>query len=500
MKTEETALDLYRRSSLPTARDIVAIICRQRRIILIAFILVVIAVAASGFWAPKYEAQMKILVRRQRSDEIVTASGNTPAQMFNDQVTEQDLNSEVELLNSDDLLRSVVTSTGLSGVEGAPTDHASEIKVAKAVRGLAAQLKITPGRKSNLVAVSYQSRDPKMTARVLSALGAAYFKKHLAVHRSNGELKFFDQQMHQYQQGLEQAQAKLTDFTQKTGVVDAYLERDSALRQATEFDTSAQQARSSWVETQRRVDALRAQLQSMKPRTVTVVRTMENPQLLEQLKSTLLNLELKRTELLSKFAPTYPAVQSVEQQIAETNRAISAEEIKPIREESSDRDPSYQWVESELAKSETDLSGLQSRAASAAGVSKRYREAAERLDKESLVQQDLLRTAKAQEENYLLYTRKREEARIGEALDQRGIVNVALAEEPLVPALPVRSVPNVIFMTLLFACVFSLSAGFVVDLLDPSFRTPDELANYLRIPVLAAMPKPKAYSDANAIR
>ena len=59
------------------------------------------------------ESQMKILVRRQRTDTIsVTSSANERAQIFNDQVSEQDLNSEVELLNSKDLMRKVAVSTG----------------------------------------------------------------------------------------------------------------------------------------------------------------------------------------------------------------------------------------------------------------------------------------------------------------------------------------------------------------------------------------------------
>jgi uncharacterized protein involved in exopolysaccharide biosynthesis len=227
----------------------------------------------------------------------------------------------------------------------------------------------------------------------------------------------------------------------------------------------------------------------MKPRETTVVRTLDNPQLFDQLKSTLLNLELKRTDLLTKFAPTYPLVQAVDEQIAETKSAIKTEESKPIREESSDRDPAYQWVKDELTKAQTELSGLQSRANSASSIAAQYREGAERLDQNALTQQDLVRSAKTQEENYLLYARKREEARINEALDQRGIVNVALAEEPIVPALPTKSPLSIVLLTLLLAGTFSLSAGFVVDFMDPSFRTPDELANYLGAPVLAALPR-----------
>ena len=96
----------------------------------------------------------------------------------------------------------------------------------------------------------------------------------------------------------------------------------------------------------------------MKPRMTTVVRTADNPELLQQLKSTLLNLELKRTELLTKYEPTYRLVQEVDQQIADAKSAISAEESKPIRDETTDQDPDYQWVRAELTKAQADLSGL----------------------------------------------------------------------------------------------------------------------------------------------
>jgi uncharacterized protein involved in exopolysaccharide biosynthesis len=488
MKTQDLAMEVYTRQSLPTSRDVVAMLYRQRRVVLGAFALVLIATALSGVWVAKYESQMKILVRRQRTDVLAT-SANEYTQQVNDQVSEQDLNSEVELLNSKDLLRNVVIATGLSGATGPATDRDTEIRIAKAIRSLSSQLKIEPLRKSNVISVSYQSRDPQMSAKVLSALATAYMEKHLEMHRSTGEFKFFDQQMRQYQQGLDQAQAKLTDFTKSTGVVSADLERDAALRQANDFDALARQARTALLETQQRVATLQNQLQTMKPRMVTTVRTLDNSALGDQLKTTLLNLQLKKTDLLTKFDPSYPLVKDVDQQIAETKSAISAEESKPIREESSDRDPSYQWVRDELTRAQAELSGLATRSASSAAIAAQYHDSARRLDQNGLVQQDLERAAKTQEENYLLYVHKREEARISDALDQRGILNVSLAEQPVVPVLPTKSPVAIAMFALLLAGVFSLSTAVIVDFMDPSFRTPDELANYLGAPVLAALPK-----------
>jgi uncharacterized protein involved in exopolysaccharide biosynthesis len=486
MRTNE--LDLSNRIAakpFPSLRDMVAVLFRQRWIMLISGAAVVGLVAVSGLWVPSYEASMKILVRHQRSDMLVTSSANSPFQYNSDEVSEADLNSEVELLNSQDLLRKVVLAAGLDG----EADHKSETKIATEVRNLAKGLKIEPIRKSNVISVRYQSRNPELAAKVLKTLAAAYTEKHLEVHRSTGEFTFFDQQMDQYQKGLDRAQEKLNEFTQNTGVVSADLERDSALKQADSFAASAREARTSELETQRRVDALKAELQSIHPRMLTTVRTADNPQLLEHLKSTLLGLQLKRTELLTKYDPSYPLVQEVDQQIAEAKGSLESEEKKPIREESSDQDPTYQSIKAELLKTRADLNGLKAREKAATTVAKQYHEHAESLGQSELIQEDLIWAVKTQQDNYRLYEQKREEARISTALDQRGILNVALAEQPVVPALPVRSLPKVAFLTLLLAGAVGLSSAFVSDSLDPSFRTPDEAATYLGKPVFAALPR-----------
>lgn len=489
MRSEGLTIEQYIQRPMPTLRDIVAVPFRQRWAMLVASVVAIIAVIASGMWIPKYEAHMKILVRRQRFDAMVTTSANAPTPFTGDQISEEDLNTEVELLNSEDLLRKVVLQTGLIAKPASPADRNYEAQITTAVLSLSKALKIEPLHKSNVISVRYQAGDPKKAAEVLGALATAYTQKHLEMHRSSGEFKFFDEQSQQYQKNLKQAQEQLAGFTKKTGIVSAEFERDSALRQANEFDSSARQAQTAVIETEQRASTLQVKLQTMRPRMTTVVRTSDNAQLLQQLKSTLLNLELKRTELLSKYDPSYRPVQEVEQQIADANRSIKAEESKPIRDETSDQDPNYVWVRAELTKAEADLSGLKARAAAAASIAARYHDAAQRLDQSGVVQQDLLQAAKTQEENYQLYVHKREEARISDALDQRGILNVALAETPVVPALPIGSPRSAAIIMFLLVGTCSFGAAYLVDFLDPSFRTPDELASYLDAPVLAALPK-----------
>lgn len=486
--TKPMTIEQHFRRPLPVRRDVVAAFFRQRRVILAAFALAVVAVLLSGIWIPKYEAHMKILVRRQRTDAVVTTYATEPNQ-FENQVSEEDLNTELELLNSDDLLRQVVLKTGLAPAPSSPNDVAGEKRVAKAMLKVSKGLTIEPVHKSNVIEVRYVSRDREKTVAVLNALADAYMEKHMAALRAPGESAFFDQEAQQFQQQLKKAHESLLSFAARTGVVSAPVERDSALREATDFDATARQTQTAVIETQQRIGALEQQLKTMQPRMTTLVHTSDNPQLLQEMKATLLRLELKRTELLTKYEPTYRLVQEIDKQIADTKAAIQGEATNPLRDETTDQDPDYLSVRTELTKAQSDLIGLKARAAAAESAATHYHNLAENLDRQALIQQDLWRDAKTQEDNYVLYAHKWEEARISDALDKNRILNVAVAERPVAPAYPNRSRFNFALVALLLTGTFGLTAGFVADFLDPSFRTPEELHNYLGTPVLAALPK-----------
>jgi len=211
---------------------------------------------------------------------------------------------------------------------------------------------------------------------------------------------------------------------------------------------------------------------------------------MEQLKTTLLNLQLKHTDLLEKFEPDYRPVREVQQQIEQTLDAIAKAEKSPVREETTDRNPSYEWLRSELTKSSADLASLHARATETLSVIRQYRTQLGMIDVNGATQQNLLREVKEAEGNYLLYVQKREEARIGDALDRQRIVNVAIAEAATVPALPAH--PHwalTLLIGTLLACLVSPGLAFAADYFDPSVRTPDELLETLRIPVLAVLPK-----------
>jgi uncharacterized protein involved in exopolysaccharide biosynthesis len=123
-----------------------------------------------------------------------------------------------------------------------------------------------------------------------------------------------------------------------------------------------------------------------------------------------------------------------------------------------------------------------------------YRRSAEQLGQDSVTQNDLESSAKAAQEAYLLYVRKREEARMADAADERGIVDSVIAERPIVPALPVWPAWMVLLAGCCGASFAATLAAFATDAFDPAFRTPEEVMAYLETPVLACLPTAGATS------
>lgn len=489
---EEITLDRRcdRRAASPTLRELAGVVFRQRRLLVVSFAVVLILSVAYGLLTSTYRAEMKILVRRGRVDPPVAPQASGMSQLIRSEITEEEMNSEVELLRDHAILQKVVEANDLGAQEeGWWWKHSRQAQIERAVRRLAGRLHVDPVRKTKLIAVSFEDNDAARAARVLNSLAQVYMEKHLEVQRPSGEFRFFEQQTERYGKELDNSEAKLLGLIEQKNVISAALERDIALQKWSDADASQRQTRVAIAEAERRVQGLQSQLAELPERTTTVIKAADNPQLLGQLKSNLLTLELKKTELLTKFEPSYRLVQEVEQQISETKAAIANEEQSPVREETTDKNKGYEWAKSELEKAQVELGGLHARATAYSGVVAGYQQRAKMLGAEALAEQDLMRTAKTAEENYLLYVRKREEARIGDALDQRRILNVTMVSEATEPALPKRSPLMVAWVGLLLAGSVSTVLAFAADYLDPALRTPAEVMALLEAPVLASLPR-----------
>jgi uncharacterized protein involved in exopolysaccharide biosynthesis len=474
-----------------TLRDLLAIGFRHKRAFLLSFVGILLGTLAAVLVLPStYDSTAQIVVKRERVDPLVTPEKNDSTQIVSE-VSEEEMNSEAQLILSEDVLRKAVVDSGLNKRKGFLSlllGETEDQKVAKAVDKMRGNLRVEPLKKTNVIEIVYSAHSPKLAAKVLNCVVGAYFEKHVAVNRPPGQMKFFEEETDRYKRDLDAAEDQLKKFSEEQGGVAPQVARDITLNKLNDFSASLEQTRAEMAATEQKIQELQKQAGTTPDRLTTQMRETDDAGVLQGLKSQLLTLELKRTELLTKYQPTYPLVTEVDKQITDTKASITAEESKPLKEQTTDRNPTYAWINEELAKAKSDYSALQARATATQAIVGVYQTKAHQLEVNGFVQQDLLRTAKANEDNYLLYLHKREEARIADALDQTRILNIGLVQQPTIPLSPTRSPLMFAFVGILMAGMISVGLVFTREYLDTSFRTPSEVLSELNIPVLAAVP------------
>ena len=161
-------------AATPTLRELAMVLFRQRRVFVAASGAVMALAILYAFLGTTYQANMKVLVRKGRADAPVSAAEDAPLDLTRMAITEEELNSEVELLRDDEVLRKVVEQTGTGGRDWFHFLRLGEGKaqrVERAARQLAKKLQVEPVKKTNLIAVSYSADDPQKAAKVLQTAG-----------------------------------------------------------------------------------------------------------------------------------------------------------------------------------------------------------------------------------------------------------------------------------------------------------------------------------------
>lgn len=470
-----------------TTRDLVAMAFRHRVALLVSFVAVLLGTVLAGMIMPRYEAHTQILVHRERVDPVISATPFSPV-ITTSLITEEELNSEAELLKSDDVIRPVVLTLGLEKGETTKMlffKRKPEEAVAKAVAKLKSAVRIEPMPKTEVIKVTLPTNEPALGAQILSTLDDVYLQKHKELHHPPGQFAFFDKQTKQSEADLQAAEAKLKAFPARTGTANPMLARDQALQKVNDFNFNLGQTRADMAEAQKRLDSLEQMQKTTQPRQLAQERKAEDGSI-KDMKSKLLDLELRRSDMAAHYQPDYPPLVELEKEIALTKAAMASN--KPMEDVTTDRNPTYQWMADEIAKTKAQVKGDEAKVDELEAVIAQNMEAVRKLDTENVEIQDLARTAKAAEDNYLLYLRKREEARITDALDTTQLVNVAIQEKPAVPVMPSQSAFLIGLIGTILAITVSAGTVFMKERMDGSFRTPTEVEHVLNLPVLAAVP------------
>lgn len=476
-------------------RDGASALFRRRGLVLFTFLAVVLGTAVVTYLLPsKYESRTKILVKNQRLDVAITpeATGGAPVGV-DSEVSENQINSEIELLTSRDLLTQVAQETdsghaGPSSFWKKPIPEAERIE--KAANDLAKELVIAPVRKANVISISYSANSPELAAAVLKKLGDLYLEKHLKLHHPTGASDFFKDKADQYETQLQDSEKQLTNFQQDNNLVVLAQQKDLTLQKTAEAKAKLLESEAAVNEATNRIKRIEQQLAATPKRIVTQSKSIPAQYSAERLNTMMVELQNRRTQLLTKFRPDDRLVREVDEQIRTTREALAKAESQTATEQATDLNPLRQTLETEYSRARLEQTSAQARRDTLAVQLREYLSSLRKLEGDTTKHNDLQRQVKEAEDNYQLYAKKREEARIADELDRQKITNVSIAEAPAVPRIP--SSPNRplnLVLGVFVAAFLSLGTVFSAEMLGNTINTPRQLEALTGATVLATVPE-----------
>lgn len=284
----------------------------RARVSLFAFLLLVTVLVATlvSLLLPKiYTATVSLLLDAKEEQSLSTAL----RPLVSSQERASYLQTQLDIITSEKVARRVVDDLKLA--QGAVSANALE-DVAKhggsiedkLVEFLMQDLKVDTSQ-SSVIRLSFSSREARYSAEVANAFAKAYIDTmlELRVEPAQKAAAWFDEQLKSLRANLEDAQAKLTDYHQRRGIVAADERLDVESTRLAGLSDQVVRAQEQTFEWKSREEQARESLgQGGSPANLPEV--MDNP-FIQRLKQDVMQGETKLRELSTHYGPNYPQYQ-----------------------------------------------------------------------------------------------------------------------------------------------------------------------------------------------
>ncbi|ADW71231.1 GumC family protein [Granulicella tundricola] len=444
---------------------------RRQRLWWTVFVgILVLTVLVIVFLPKRYEATAKLVVANLRTRSTLSA-GPVNRIVTTEDVSQTQINSEVDLLKSQAVVRAAL------GLPNIPVGDPRQLKAEQeTVKRIQDHLSIDPVRDSSIIDVRLIDKTPEMSVFHLTSILESYLNQRKVLTQSANAADFFDRQAQLFSGDLANARDALTKFEEGHELVDMDEQKKLQIERVAAIEDQIAAAKSNVANQTSRTRNLLQRLASTPARTETVRRSLTNQYSQERLNTNLVELVNRRDELLHRYPPTDRAVLALDQNIATARSALDEAALHPASDSSTDVNPIWQQVTTSLVTSSAEVSGS---SAAQKELERQHGVAEGRLHdlQQSTQAYDVLkRRYQEAQTGYNLYVQKRDEARVGEALDKDQLFDVTLVQRPITSIIPVRPKPLAyavagLLMALILASVLALYA----DSSDLLVYTPQQL-------------------------
>lgn len=360
------------------------------------------------------------------------------------------------------LLRPASRDSKARASQGAPeADRAASLKQAAGV--VQGGLTVMPIAESRLVTLNFDSPDPQFSTRVVNAVAEGFIASSLERRMgTNSYAKtYLEDQLRQTKGKLEESERKLVEFAQKEGLVNTGTDGTSlATQNLTDLNGALAEAQSQRIRSEARWR--QASSGGAMPADMLAASGIQG---LQTQRAALMG---QYQQKLAVFKPDYPEMQQLKRQMDEIDRQIGAEAGR-IRAS---------------VKAEYDAASKQE--GMLVGQINALRGQALDVDSRSIQYNILKREADTNRQLYDSLLQRFKE--VGAAGDVRSN-NISIVDRAQSGW---RFKPNLL-MNLLYGIAAGLLLGvlgaFVLEFLDDTLKTPEDLEQKLRLAVLGIIPK-----------
>jgi succinoglycan biosynthesis transport protein ExoP len=403
-----------------------------------------------------YESQYQILKSRSLAAEVIKAQALDKNPAFTnpggDDNSIAQLWAETVAWFKSFLPRPAATkSADLAGVDS------------RLIDAYGGMLAIEPVKRSRVVKIAISAPDPELAAQIANAHAGAYIQQGFKLRtQANEEAReFLETKLAELKDRVEKSEKSLNDFRRGKGIISLDDKENIIVDRLADLNKRLTEAEAERI-------GLEAQARLIKRRQYDSLPAVINNALIQNLKAQVVQLEAEHSKLSAQFLPGYPRLAQLKAQLEES-KARLAQQISSVVE------------------------GLNSAFFAAAGKERNLRVEMDKQKAATLALKDasveysiLAREANTNKELYDSVLERFKEISVAGGLPTANISILDRAEIPSLPSSPRKKLT--LMLSALLGLMGGLGLALILENLDNTLRTPEEVERYLGLSNLVLVP------------
>jgi uncharacterized protein involved in exopolysaccharide biosynthesis len=473
-----------------------------------------------SLYSDKYETSAKLLVKvgRETVDPPPTAS-TRGGSLVTSGVRREEVNSEVQILTSQNLAEQVVDALGTDRFKAAavpPEGFVARVKFEvkklarvlkgygedalialglqkkltdreKAITGLAKEIEVGQEKETDVITMRLKTSDPSLGKEVMSKWIEFYLEQHLAIRAYTGVREFLSAETGSARARLMDAEAARDKWKREHELSNTGTQKETLIRQIREQVGTRDVALSEIEMLTAQVAETRLQLSRLPGNLKVSEVEAPNPPM-QIYRNELAGLELQKTKLLAKYQADSERIRLLDEEMARLNTLIANEEARQISQSTLEINPQVKTLENRLQEDSVRLEGLKRRV-----KAQTVQIADLRLELASLESADvrllqLERERQVAEDLFFGLVRRANDADIGAGLDRSRLSNVSVMAPPtstIEPVYPRRQL--IMGVSLALGLLMGIGLCLLYDYMSGRARSANEVADATDLPYLGSV-------------